>query len=106
MHARIKQRRDEVSGKLPAEADAADINTAVPLIAAIELKLVELGMSTSDERVSALTAAIRSSRLIIEMTAAGDPTAADLLPGTVATLLHVHSTLLILHDELRTRGEK
>ncbi|MEQ1781952.1 MAG: hypothetical protein ABMA14_11375 [Hyphomonadaceae bacterium] len=70
---------------------------------AIEDRATEIETACVDERVPALSAAVKSARLIIEMSARNADTATLLMPCVYATILHVRSELLLVACSLRSR---
>ncbi|MEQ1782916.1 MAG: hypothetical protein ABMA14_16245 [Hyphomonadaceae bacterium] len=103
MHARIQQRRESVGARAFARDDATEINSLQRMMGAIESKALAIEAALRDERILALMPAIRSARLIVEMSAGGDDVAKQLIPCVPAVLLHVRSVMVVLGEEIAAR---
>lgn len=96
MHVRIRKRRESV-GENPCEPDGRrGFTSALRLLNALESRASGIEAAGVDERLPALIAAIKSARLIIEMSAQSSETAKHLVPCATAALLHVRSEMLLI----------
>jgi hypothetical protein len=101
MHVRIRQRRESVDAKAVAGVATADFSSVLQMMDAIETRALAIEASCHDERLPALMSAMKSARLIMEMSVRNPETAKQLMPCANAALLHIRSEMLLIARDLR-----
>jgi hypothetical protein len=105
MRVRIRKRRESV-GESPCEPDGQrGFTSALRLLNGLGSRTSAIEAAGVDERLPALMAAIKSARLIIEMSAQSSETTKHLKPCATAALLHVRSEILLIASKGGERSQ-
>lgn len=100
MHVRIRARREGVGANRSVEDGTKNVSDVLRLMNEIESKATAIEATFHDGRLATLTAAIRSVRIAIEMSAHDTLSAIQIMPCATAALLHIRSELLKFGHEL------